>query len=48
MVAHDGIEPSFPVGKTDGLPLAECAAKSKSLRFFGGFKDYALLIAPVT
>src|SRR6266852_9444925 len=33
LVAHAGIEPSFPVGKTGGLPLAECAIKTKSPRF---------------
>ncbi len=33
LVAHDGIEPSFPVGKTGGLPLAECAQKHESPRF---------------
>ena len=36
LVAHDGIEPSFPVGKTGGLPLAECAIKAKAPDFVGG------------
>jgi hypothetical protein len=47
LVAHDGIEPSFPVGKTGGLPLAECAIKTKSPRFVSeAQKDYALLMCP--
>jgi hypothetical protein len=49
LVAHDGIDPSFPVRKTGGLPLAECATKTKSPRLLSeALKNCAQLIAPVT
>jgi hypothetical protein len=49
VVAHDGIEPLFPVGKTGGLPLAECAPKYESPRFLSEAPKTARnLIAPAT
>ena len=46
LVAHDGIEPSFPVGKTGGLPLAECAKKRKPPIFVGGSEKLRAMDRP--